>query len=269
MPEEERRDGQMFKIYLKMKEQYIKTEMEYAFNFWMMLISGVLMRILAMAVPFVIYSNIPDIAGWKKDEIYLIMALLSISDGACSVFFEGIWKIPEMVFHGEMDHVLSRPVSPLFQILSYGLGLQGLAVLSFGMVMMLVSLLRLGRFTPAALILCLFFVMCGTVICMSIYLIGNSLVFWFDAGGKTSVPYAITKMGDYAKYPAEIYPGPMRFILLFVIPFAFIGEVPVRILRGEHIWLYGGGLLAVSLVSLLLSRAFFYRGIRKYESMGM
>lgn len=121
----------MIRIYLKMKEQYIKTEMEYTFNFWMMLISGVVTRFVAMAVPFVIYKSLPDIGGWKEDEIYLIMALLSISDGACSVFFEGIWKIPEMVFHGELDNVLSRPVSPLFQILSYGLGLQGLAVLAF------------------------------------------------------------------------------------------------------------------------------------------
>ena len=70
----------MIRIYLKMKEQYIKTEMEYTFNFWMMLISGVVTRLVAMAVPFVIYKSLPDIGGWKEDEIYLIMALLSISE---------------------------------------------------------------------------------------------------------------------------------------------------------------------------------------------
>ena len=36
----------MIRIYLKMKEQYIKTEMEYTFNFWMMLISGVVTRLV-------------------------------------------------------------------------------------------------------------------------------------------------------------------------------------------------------------------------------
>ena len=259
----------MIRIYLKMKEQYIKTEMEYTFNFWMMLISGVVTRLVAMAVPFVIYKSLPDIGGWKEDEIYLIMAHLSISDGACSVFFEGIWKIPEMVFHGELDNVLSRPVSPLFQILSYGLGLQGLAVLAFGIVMLLVSIVRLGRFRPATLVLCAFFVICGIAICMSVYLIGNSLAFWFDTGGRTTLPYAIVKIGDYAKYPSSIYPLFMRLILLFLIPFSFIGEIPVRILRGENALPYGGGLVVISIVFVVVSRVFFYRGIRKYESMGM
>jgi ABC-type uncharacterized transport system, permease component len=260
---------EVIKIYLKMKEQYIKTEMEYTFNFWMMLISGVLTRLLAMAVPFVIYGSLPDIAGWKENEIYLIMALLSVSDGACSVFFEGIWRIPEMVFHGELDNVLARPISPLFQILSYGLGLQGLAVLSFGIVMMFVCIASLGRFNPGTLALCALFVVCGTAICMSIYLIGNSLAFWFDTGGRTTLPYAIVKLGDYAKYPAGIYPLFVRFILMFLIPFSFIGEIPVRILRGESTLMYGAGLVAVSAVFVAASRAFFYRGIRKYESMGM
>ena len=61
----------------------------------------------------------------------------------------------------------------------------------------------------------------------------------------------------------------MRLILLFLIPFSFIGEIPVRILRGENAMLYGGGLVVISIVFVVAARAFFYWGIRKYESMGM
>ena len=39
----------MIRIFLGMKAQYIKTEMEYAANFWMMLLSGVLSRVVSMA----------------------------------------------------------------------------------------------------------------------------------------------------------------------------------------------------------------------------
>ena len=123
----------MIRIFMKMKEQYIKTEMEYTFNFWMMILSGILTKVLGMAVPFVIYSNIPDIAGWKRDEIFLIMSFLFIAEGACSVLFQGIWDIPGMIFDGQFDAVLSRPVSPLFQVLSYGMGLQGISSLLKGM----------------------------------------------------------------------------------------------------------------------------------------
>lgn len=118
----------MIRIFLSLKSQYIKTEMEYTANFWMMLLAGVLTRVVSMAAPFVIYSNLPDIAGWKKDEVYLILSFLFIAEGLCSVLFEGIWHIPEMVFSGRFDCVLSRPVSPLYQVLSYGIGLQGISV---------------------------------------------------------------------------------------------------------------------------------------------
>lgn len=259
----------MLRIFLKMKEQYIKTEMEYTFNFWMMLLSGVLTRILSLAVPFVIYSNIPSIAGWDKMEIYLIMSFLCIAEGLCSVLFEGVWMIPEMVFNGQLDNILSRPIAPLFQILSYGIGLHGIAVMIFGVVSLNICLVSLGCFNVLSVVMSVYFVICGTIICLSVYILGNSLVFWFDSGGKTNIPYTISSVGQYAKYPVSIYPNMIRLILLFLIPYAFIGEIPVVILRGEHVVSYSLALFAMSLIFFLLARSVFYRGIRNYESMGM
>ncbi len=259
----------MLKIFLGLKEQYIKTEMEYTFNFWMMLLSGVLTKLLGMAVPFVICRNIPSIAGWMEEEIYLVMAYIFIAEGLCSVLFEGIWQIPEMVFGGRFDCILSRPVSPLFQVLSYGMGLQGISVVIFGFISMNVMLAAMGKYNMITFGLSLFFILCGTVLCMSVYLIGNSLVFWFDSGGRTSIPYTFSSIGQYARYPVGIYPKAVQAALLFVIPYAFIGMVPVLILRGEHTALYSGALAGMSLLFFFLARFMFYRGIRHYESMGM
>ena len=93
----------MIRIFLSMKAQYIKTEMEYAANFWMMLLSGVLSRVVSMAAPFVIYSNIPDIAGWQKDEIYLILSCVFIWGGGCSGRLGGVWQIAGRVVSGGFD----------------------------------------------------------------------------------------------------------------------------------------------------------------------
>ncbi len=259
----------MLKIFLKLKEQYIKTEMEYPANFWMMLLAGVLTRILGMAAPFIIYSNLSDIAGWKRDEIYLILSFLFIAEGLCSVLFQGIWEMPGMVFDGKFDCILSRPVSPLFQVLSYGMGLQGISVFLTGAVCLPVFLKRVGALHAAGVILSLFFVLCGTLLCMSVYLLGNSVVFWFDAGGRTTIPYTITNIGQYAKYPVEIYPRAMQIVLLFLVPYAFIGVIPAEILRGTFSWTWCLVPAGVSVCFFLLARAVFYRGIRRYESVGM
>ena len=259
----------MIRIFLKMKEQYIKTEMEYPFNFWMMLIARVVTRFVGMAVPFVIYQNMPAIAGWQEEEIYLILAFLFIAEGTCSIIFEGSWKIPEMVFTGQMDSILSRPISPLYQVLSYGIGLQGIGVWLVGVISLCYFLIKLGKWNIGTIALSLFLIVCGVTICMSIQLISNSLVFWYDSGGRTSVPYAIQSAGQYARYPLSIYPAIIQGILLFLLPFGCVGVVPALIIKGKHAVEYSLLMVVVSVVFLLFGRFVFYRGVRRYESVGM
>lgn len=259
----------MLRIFLKLKEQYIKTEMEYTFNFFMMLISGILTRTLIMAIPFVIYNNIPSIAGWKEHELYLIMSFLFIAEGLNSILFEGTWQIPGMVFSGQFDSILTRPVSPLYQVLSCGMGLQGIGVFLFGIISLNLSLNALGKYNLVSALLCLFLIICGTFILMSVYLLSNSLIFWYDTGGRTNLPFTINSIGQYARYPINIYPIGVQLILLFLIPYGFIGMIPAYIIRGEHMVSYSLLLIGMSLLFFFIARFVFYRGIRKYESMGM
>lgn len=259
----------MLKIFWMFKAQYLKTEMEYTFNFWMMIAAGVLMRTLMMGVAYVLFRTTPTIAGFAEGEVYLIMAFMFISEGLCNLLFDGIWYIPAMVFRGEMDVLLTRPVSPLFQVLSREIGLQGLGVLSLGVVSLTLALGSLGSLSAGSLLLCLPLIACGTALRMSTYLIGASNVFFIENNGQLNVPYTLYTVGEFAKYPVSIYPGWMQGVLLVLIPFGFIGYVPALILRGEHPVPYVLALTAMAVGYFMLARAVFYKGIARYESMGM
>jgi ABC-2 type transport system permease protein len=259
----------MLRIYFMIKGQYLKTAMEYTFNFWMMVIAGIVMRTLMMGVAFVLFSNVPDIAGWSLGEVYLIMAFMFISEGLCNLFFDGIWSLPSLVFNGQFDVFLSRPVSPLYQVLSYDIGLQGIGVLTLGVISLVLSIQYLGWLNISSLLLCTIFIICGTVLRLSVYIISSCYVFGSNTGGNTNFPYMIYSIGEYAKYPCNIYPIWMQLILLFIIPFAFIGYIPAIILRGEHVLELTILLAGVSAVFLALARWVFYKGIKKYESIGM
>lgn len=258
----------MIRIYLKFKAQYLKTEMEYPLNFWLMLVAGILMRGSLLAVAFVLFRNIPDIAGWSEAEVYFILSLLLLSQGACELLFDGVWTLPALVFNGEFDMLLSRPISPLYQLLSRSIGLQGLGVLPVGLICYFLSLHVLGRLQPAAVLLLIPFVLCGAAIRVSSILIAASNVFWIRAEG-VNLPFVAHSIGEYAKYPVSIYPLGMRFLLLAIIPYGFIGFVPALILRGEHAPALLLLLAVFTALYFFIARAVFYRGIRKYESMGM
>lgn len=259
----------MLRIYFMFKAQYVKTAMEYKLNFWMMVIAGILMRTLMMGVAYVLFRNIPTIAGFSEGEVYLIMAFMFISEGLCNLLFDGIWFLPALVQNGQLDVMLVRPVSPLYQILSYEIGLQGVGVTAMGLVSLFLALSSLGWLSPGPVLLCLLFIATGTLLRASNYLIGACNIFWLSAGSQTNMPYMMYSVGEFARYPVSIYPLWMQGILLFLIPYALIGYIPLLLLRGEAVLLNGALMVGMVLLYPLLARTVFYRGIRRYESMGM
>ncbi len=258
----------MIGVYLRFKALAIRVALEYKANFWIMMISGIFMRGLFFLVAMILYRNIPDIAGWSEGELYLIMSYLFLSEGICTLMFDGVWHLSRLVATGSFDVMLARPVSPLYQLLSDQLGLQGFGIIPLGLVAFVLSLASLNWLTPMNILLSVLFLACGVILRMSTTLLFVSSIFFVPPGSVLNIPFLAHSIGEYGRYPLTIYPMWMRAILLFVIPTAFIGFIPAVIIRDMNIWL----LAAVPVMTaayFLLARGVFYFGIKKYESMGM
>ncbi|MDA6131542.1 ABC-2 family transporter protein, partial [Escherichia coli] len=48
--------------------------------------------------------------------------------------------------------------------------------------------------------------------------------FWADA--RTSIMPMMYNIGNYGRYPVDIYNSVIRFVLTWVLPFAFVGVYP-------------------------------------------
>jgi ABC-2 type transport system permease protein len=68
-----------------------------------------------------------------------------------------------------------------------------------------------------------------------------------------------------ALYPRDISEGVVRFLMLTIIPAAFVGAIPMNVVR-ELDWTAFLGLLAFAIGITLLMRLVFYTGLRRYES---
>lgn len=259
----------MLKIYLMLKKQYLKTQMEYRLNFWLMILAGVVIRTLFMAVTSIIFNNVPSIGGYDREEVFLMFALFFISEGLGGILYEGLWHIPSLAHSGELDVMLVRPVSPLIQILSYGFGLQGLGTLGLGIAALILAARRIIWFTPLGYLLSVGFIVLGAVVRLSSYLISACHVFFLQVGDRANVTYTLNSFGGYARYPVSIYPGWMQALLFTIVPYAFIGYVPVAMMKE------GQGLLGLAVIALAAAvlfgaaRTIFYQGLKRYESMGM
>ena len=107
-----------FKIYRKMQEMNIKSLMYYRADFLMMTFFTVLSQVSNLAVIGIIYTNIPTVGGWSVWEILLLYGYLLFSEGWVNFFFQGSWKIAQMVNKSEIDRFLVRPLPAGMQIVA-------------------------------------------------------------------------------------------------------------------------------------------------------
>ena len=68
-----------------------------------------------------------------------------------------------------------------------------------------------------------------------------------------------------ALYPRDIFQGVVRFSMLTLLPAAFVGAIPLDIVRRLD-WTALLGLVGFAVGITLLSRFVFYAGLRRYES---
>ena len=106
----------------------------------------------------------------------------------------------------------------------------------------------------------------------SLLLFLSILSFWAVRTGQAKFVlfFNIRRLGIY---PINIYPGFIRFILMYVFPFAFVNYFPVKAilkmtdtLGMNPFFAYGG--LVIGLVLFVLVFFFWRFGLKNYNSTG-
>ncbi|CUX25538.1 hypothetical protein BN3590_00440 [Clostridium sp. C105KSO15] len=180
--------------------------------------------------------------------------------------FDGIWHLTDFVFTGQFDTILVKPISPLLQVLSQEIGLQGIGLVTLGIYILFSSLKQLELLNFFHIFFSCIFFITGVVFRLSIYIIGASSIFYLRNTPKDPL-FAIYSLGDNAIYPLSIYPTWMRIILLLIFPFGFIGYIPIIFFKTQNMVLFIATII-FAFFFILLARYVYYKGIRRYESAG-
>ncbi|MDZ4957357.1 multidrug ABC transporter permease, partial [Clostridium perfringens] len=115
-------------------------------------------------------------------------------------------------------------------------------------------------YSPIKIVEFIFVVICATLIYTSIKLATASIAFWVKFS--QSYMFMAYQISTFAKYPIGIYPSAIKFILTFLIPFAFTGYYPGAYFIGKGSILSGVLLpFLVSLISITVSYKIWLKGI--------
>ena len=166
-----------------------------------------------------------------------------------------------------------RPMNVFFQVISEKLQPDAIGELLVGTILIVRSLsLGIVEITPANIALFIVSVLAGAVIYTSIKLFFASIAFWVKISGPF-LQFAY-EMAEFAKYPTQIYSKIVRFIITWVIPFAFVAFLPASYFLDmqEELIIKVVGVIAaecgIAVLFWIIAYALFNKGTSVYESAG-
>lgn len=255
-------------IFFQYVAQYMKTRLQYRMDLFVEMISDLLFQAVNLIFILVVFGHTQLLSGWNQYEIIFIYGFFLVPYAFFSSFFN-IWDFNERyIVKGEMDRILTRPIHSLFQVILERMELESLFGVITGLVIMFYSGSQLGlTINWLDPILFVLFVIGGTLVYAGIFVALASIGFWSDA--KTSIMPMMYNIGNYGRYPVDIYNKAIRFVLTWILPFAFVGVYPSAYFLGKEEWYY------FSFLTPLIGFAFFFfsiflwnEGVKRYRGAG-
>lgn len=242
-----------------------QSEIEYRANTLVNLVNSMLMVALLIAILHAFFFRVETLGGWSLEQMLALFGVALILEGLIDCWlYPSLHRVSESVRRGDLDLLLVRPVDSQFAITFSNLKIWNAPNILIGFIIILHSMIQQGSLTPINLVLLLVMLSCGIAIFYSIFLATCTLAFWFTKIGDVWIlTYAIMEIG---RFPVTAYPGWMRFTLTFVVPIAFISNVPAEAAAGmltiERLF----GAMVTAAVALGLSRWFWRLSVGRYSS---
>ncbi len=258
-----------FKIYRILVAQNLKRIMEYKADFLTGAVSFLIDQAIGIAFIFIIFSQIPHLAGFTFEQIVFIYGFSQIPKGLDHLLADNLWSVGYFIVRkGDFDKYLTRPINPLFHVIAETFQIDAVGELVVGIGLMIYAAPNAGLYiTPVSVLLFILVIPFATLIYTSIKIATAAFAFWIKSSG--FIIQMVYGMNEFAKYPTTIYSTVIKTFVTYIIPFAFTGFYPaLYFLTGENPLFHIGGVVLISVIFLTISLWIWKKGLSAYESAG-
>lgn len=257
------------KIYFVFIKNCIIQQMEYRSNFIINILVECMFLLSKLLYVFIVYKVGNNISGLTSDQVILFIGTFMILTAIYTGFFmENFYAISEKVKKGDLDLLITKPISLQFQLTLRGVNIAlPIPNIIAGVVMVTTAWSRLAiPINVVNILLYLGLLVCGVILTYSVYLFPQLLSFWIV---KTSSIVEITdKLWDFNNMPMSIYNKWMKRIGTFVIPVFVITNFPVMSVVGTLSFIQKIWAVIAPLFFFLLARLSWRYAIKHYSSAG-
>ena len=257
----------LLNVYRETWRINILTTLEYRANFIAWLVFALFYHGTSLITLWVLLHAFPSMNGWSFKEMAFLYALWMTIHAIHSTFFSGVDSVPEEVREGSFDRVLLRPLDALFQAIATP-GQVFPDDLILGFVTLGVASWYVGlTFTWWTLPVMALVLFGGALIELAVSLLLATASFWVVK--VDAARWIVLQLEqEFTRYPISIYSRGVRFVLTFMVPFAFMNYYPAAAFLGKGpVYL---ALLSplVGAIALTAAYAFWRVGLNKYSGVG-
>lgn len=256
------------RLYFLIEAQYIKSKMQYRDDFLISSIGMVFSSLTTIAVFWVLFDTIPQLAGWSFDQLLFIYAFYLLAISPMQVLFDHFWQLRFHVIQGTFIKYYFRPLNMMFYYSSEMFDIKGIMQILLGISLFIYAsnLLSL-QWTFFRILLLLVTLFSASLVIISIMVISSCATFWIY--NSYPVMDLAWRLREYSPYPMTIFDGFFKILFTYIIPIGFVAFYPSQIfLQPEMIspLVYFSPLVGLGLFAL--AYRVWTEGVNSYTGTG-
>ena len=107
-----------FRLYVRLIGAQLRAQMQYKVSFLLAFAGSFLANIIEFFVILIIFSRVPQLAGWSLAEVALLYGMSGVAFAVAEMAGAALDTFQTHIVQGTFDRVLARPRGALFQVIT-------------------------------------------------------------------------------------------------------------------------------------------------------
>ena len=255
-------------LYFKYLGILFKSRMQYKASFFMQSLGHFIIAFTGFAGMYFLFDRFHAVRGYTFQNVLLCFSVVTFAFSIAECFVRGFDSFPSLIRSGELDRILIRPRSVVFQVLTSRMEFTRVGRFLTATVVFIWAIPRCGvDWTFGKVAILLLMILGGVAVFSALFMIYAGFSF-FTVEGLEFMNIFTDGTKEFGRYPLSIYGKELLLFYTFLIPIASFQYYPFLYLIGHSDRVWYGLLPLAGALFLIPAYAFFRFGLKRYVSTG-
>ncbi len=256
------------KLYLKFVAMQLKCQMQYKTSFVMTALGQFLTSFTAFLSVLFLFNRFHSVQDYSFSEVLICFSVMLTSFSLTECFARGFDIFPRLIRSGNLDRILVRPRSEIFQVLTSTIEFSRIGRLLQAIAVLVYAVPTSGVVWTADKVLAVILMLLGGVAVFSALFILYAGFSFFTIEGLEFMNIFTDGSREFGMYPLSVYGEGVLKFYTYCIPIALFQYYPFLYLVGRSDDVRLIFLPLLGFLFLIPCYAFFRFGLRRYKSTG-